>query len=368
MARELLHVWVMPWLELQEPIEFGSISVWDFYKEGPSRVADSQEMLRLAQFVSCFKGANEREMQRIGILQNGGTAFACQEIQDNLKIRWAANAIGFSFLTGALVNRIVTFPEQAFLGSSERFQRMSVVLDEDGGLYYTDDCKGVDAYAGMDHYRPVFREPPQMSDKFNSPDRLLLKGLAEINDRHFESSIWRRLAVCFEWFMMAWSSSPDVSHPARFIALMTSFESLVKEGREDAVKMGETTLELCDWTDLPKTETIQKKVNKVATPELVNKAHKFLIDYAGWRNSLVHGDLVKFGLIRHVVGHDRFEPRLVMSFVIYSLVLNLLSREEVFREPEILIAKLDINKVIRTLRWSTDELIGISPHLDEMKA
>jgi hypothetical protein len=350
----------MPWLELQEPIEFGSIRVWDFYKEGPARIVDSQEMLWLAQLMSGFKGANDKEKQRIGIIQNGDVAFSCQGMEDNSKIRWAANAIGFAFLTGVLASQIKRFPEIAFLGSSEQFSAMSVVLDLDGGVYHTDDYKNVDRYSNMEHHRPLFREPPQMSDKFNSPDRLLLKGLASINDNDFASPLWRRLAVCFEWFMMAWTTSPDVSHPARFIALMTSFEALVKEGREDAVTMGLNAVEICGWTALAKTEYYQKKENKSINDIPTNKPHKFVIDYAKLRNSLVHGDLVRYGWIRHAVGKHKFEPRLVMSFVIYSIVLNFLMDENVFDEFEAAAARSRIDKIINLLHWDTNDSIGTS--------
>jgi hypothetical protein len=212
----------------------------------------------------------------------------------------------------------------------------------------------------MEHHRPLFREPPQMSDKFNSPDRLLLKGLASINDNDFASPLWRRLAVCFEWFMMAWTTSPDVSHPARFIALMTSFEALVKEGREDAVTMGLNAVEICGWTALAKTEYYQKKENKSINDIPTNKPHKFVIDYAKLRNSLVHGDLVRYGWIRHAVGKHKFEPRLVMSFVIYSIVLNFLMDENVFDEFEAAAARSRIDKIINLLHWDTNDSIGTS--------
>lgn len=350
----------MPWLHLQETIEFGSIRIWDFYKEGSTRIVDSREMLWLAQLMSCFKGDNDKEKQRIGIIQNGDVPFSEQDLKDNSKIRWAANAIGFSFLTSVLARQIKLAPEAAYLGSSEQFASMSMVIDAEAGLFYTDNSK--DKYSNMEQHRPLFREPPQMSDKLNSPDRLLLKGLASINDKHFESSLWRRLEVCFEWFMMAWTTSPDVSHPARFIALMTSFEALVKEKNENAVSMGLKTIEICGWSDLAKTESYEKKENKAPISIPTNKPHKFIIDFAKWRNSLVHGELVRYGWIRHIVGERKFEPRLVMSFVIYSLVLNTLINENLFDEFEAASAKSSIDKILKLLHWDTCEPIDPSTH------
>lgn len=142
---------------------------------------------------------------------------------------------------------------------------------------------------------------------------------------------------------------------------MTAFEALARQDIYDkAPTMADVTSTLCEWTTLPNTETFRFQNQDTS----ITKPKKFIIDFAGYRNSFVHGDTLPWGLIKHSIGENVFDPRQVMSLVIYSLVARLLLAESIWEDAakEVKV-RHDLKDVLRTLHWDTDEPIQESPHV-----
>lgn len=352
LTREVLYVWTMPWAELSENFSFGQIKFWNFYKHAASNVPDSQEMLWLTKTMSCFKDRHDQAITNISVVQNGDIPFEGHSPEGNSKIIWAGNAIAFAHLSASALQRLKTNPENYGIGSSDRFELNHVLIDEDEMLTYSGNNAEGTAY--LFGNLPTFREPPHIGLKMEYLDTVLLEGLSALNDKQQDTLPWRKLEVCFEWFALAWSSSPSVSHPARFIALMTAFESLVKVDREGKYDMAFKASALCNWDALPTTETIV--LNKIDRD--VNKAIKFISDYADHRNAFAHGSSLEHGRIRHIVGEHKYDPRLTMSAVIYAIVLALLLEQEVWGEFESQIVQSEMQDIVETLKWSTDLKVG----------
>lgn len=359
MTRELLQVWAMPWAELPESLTFGEIELWDFFKEGANRIKDSGEMLSMALFATCFKDRHDAALTRLTIVQHGETPLSRQGGAENDVIRWAGNAIAFCYLAGAIQNHATRKPKEYLVGCSERFGLICTLIDEDRNVHYSNwNEMGVAALVGQ---KPIFREPPQIIDKANAPDRLLLEYLAKLGPSKSKAALQKRLKVCFEWFITAWSASPDISHPARFIALMTAFESVIKTGTERAYDMALAAAVLCGWSDFPNTEHVRINGRLVE----VSKPVKFIMDYAGYRNAFVHGDELKHGWIYYSVDGKEFEARLVMSLIIYCAVCNLLLNDEGPSESfENEILRGQIRSIEKLLQWKSDVPLSPSSHLE----
>ncbi|MBX9670074.1 MAG: hypothetical protein K2X93_20910 [Candidatus Obscuribacterales bacterium] len=359
MSQKILQIWIMPWAEFPELMTFGEIEIWDFYKEGPSRIKDTQAMLWLAQLVSCFRNRNGGELTNVAMIQNGQIPFSRQGQDGNFKIRWAGNAIAFAHLIGSIRNLLRQRNASDYSGNSERFQLKCVLIDSDGMVHYSEEnAIGMSDVAGK---YVLFHEPSQNILKLDTPDRTLLDGLASINDEHQNSALWRQLNVCFEWFAMAWTRSFDVSPPARFVSLMTAFESLVRQTPNDrAPQMAHYTEDLCGWDQLPKTETMTVRTRSIA----ISKPTRFIIDFAGYRNSFVHGDSLPWGLIRHCLQNQKFDPRQVMSIIIYCIVARLLLRAGAWKNPILqATVEYDLDATMKSLLWDTTDTIQESPHL-----
>lgn len=360
-AERCLYIWLMPWLSHTERIEFGEINVWDFYSEGPKLVPDSSEMLRLAQFVSSFRDRYDHELSNVGIIQLGDIPFDSPSKEYNSKVLWASKAIAFSFLIESITS-IVVGGRNGAVGNSERFQTMQMAIDEENFLhYYYAGLAGASALKGK---HIVFREPPQNIDKSASPNKLLMEKLSRINDSHYKSELWNKLDVCFEWFMSCWSESP--SYPARFISLMTAFEALVKQNHSKSPKMAQYVTDLCNWSDLPKTEFHMLR-NR---PVNFNKPSKFIIQFAQYRNDFVHGSsTIPWGWVKYCIAGKQFDPRQTMSLVIYSIVAaqllkidDLWGSDSVAEDVEKAVLKVALDKVYKALHWNTDEPLEASPH------
>lgn len=362
MPKEFLLIWLMPWAGFSETLSFGEIQIWDFYKEGPARVPDSQQMLWLAQFVSCFKDSNGSELTSVSIVQIGKKPFGGWGRNGNYQIRWAGAAIAFAHIAGGIRNFLDGRVNAIAIDNSERFQLMQVLIDEDGRLHYSKP--GGEGVSDVASKHVLFHEPPQNVFKFGAPDRLLLQGLAKVNDEHGGSDLWRKLQVCFEWFSSAWTLSPDFSIPARFVSLCTSFESLARQSIDDnAVTMAGYASKQCGFSSLPSVGRITfGRKNK--TTLQVTKLEQFIYEFAQYRNSFVHGDTLPWGLIKHTIGTHQFDPRQVMSMIIYCLVVQLLLDANVWAEEhEKVKMRHDLQKVIKCLQWHTQEPIGVSPHV-----
>lgn len=358
MPRELLHVWLMPWALFPESVEFGSIRIWDFYKEGPARITDSQEMLWLTQLMSCFKDRTGRELTNVAVVQHGTEAFERQGADGNYKVRWAGSAIAFCYLIGIIQNMVLGKTRFDHPGESECFQLMGFAIDEDGMLYYT-EARTTGTTALSDKH-VSFNEPPHISGRHSAPDRLLMTALARVNDTQQGSDLWNQLGVCFEWFSSTWSSAPEFSIPARFVALMTAFESLARQDINDrAPAMAEYASTLCDWTSLPTTEQIRRGNATIDA----NKPMRFIVDFGGYRNSFVHGSRLPHGFIKYCVADKQFGPLEVMSLIIHAMVANLLLQAEFLHDWEPDIQRHDLKQLVEAMHWDTNEPIQPSPHL-----
>lgn len=359
MPRESILVWLMPWSEFREPIQCGNIEVWDFYKEGPGKITDTQEMLWLAQFISCFRDRNGKELRNVGIIQIGDVPFEGYGRDGNYLIRWAGNAIFFAHMVGTLRSFLTGRANADAIGNSERFQLMSVLIDEDGMLHYANSgALGATEIAGK---HVMFHEPPQNGLKLDVPDRLILQGLGKLNESKPGCELWRQLKRCFEWTYTAWTLSEEISPPARFVSLMTAFEALARLDIYDkAPTMARYAATLCKWDILPQIEELP---GKGKTPEPATKPEKFIVQFAQYRNSFVHGDTLPWGLIKHVVGSESFDTKHVMSMIIYSMVANILIENDVFEDSEKAKVENDLKKIVEAFRWDTQEKIEESPHI-----
>lgn len=365
MPREMLLIWMMPWAEFPDTLVFGKTEFWDFYREGPAKITDSQEMLWLAQFFSCFRDRNGAEITNFTAVQASPNPFDGLGKGGNEKVRWASNAIAFAYLIGAIKECLAGNLAIESIGNSERFQLMQFQIDEDGNLYYSDAGReGISSVAGKNL---LFYEPHQNAHKVNAPDMPLLQALSKVNDTQADSPLWRKLGVCFEWFYTAWTLSSDFSQPARYVALMTAFESLVKENTERAPEMAQNAAKECEFTALPQTEEIVlggKKPKSI----LATKPEKFIFDFAQYRNTFAHGGELPWGQLKYVNGLRSLDTRLVMSLVIYCIVARrLLSNggwEEDFEKAEVV---ADLKNVIEGLQWHTNEKLSASPHIEYLE-
>jgi hypothetical protein len=362
MPKKFLLIWLMPWAEFSETLSFGDIQIWNFYKDGPARVQDSQQMLWLAQFISCFRNHNGDELRNVAIVQIGENPFGGWGKNGNYKVRWAANAIAFAHIAGGIRNFLAGSVNAYAIDNSERFQLMQVQIDEEGKLHYSKP--GTQGISDVADKHVLFHEPSQNVFKFGVPDRLLLKGLAKINDEQGGTDLWRKLRVCFEWFANGWTLSENLSTPARFVSLSTSFESLAKQTIDDnAVSMAAYAAHRCEFTNLPKVGKITYGRRKKTTLT-VTKPEQFIFEFAQYRNSFVHGDMLPWGLIKHTIGTHEFDPRQVMSMVIYSLVVRMLLDANAWSiEAERVKMQQDLRNVVKSLQWHTQTKIGLSPHV-----
>lgn len=351
----------MPWAEFTETIQFGEIQIWDFYRVGPSMVSDSQEMLWLTQLMSSFQNRFGKQMSNVCVVQNGQRPFEPQSGDANEKIRWAGHAINFAYIVGSILNSMRTSEILESIGQSDRFQLVTAVIDNQGYVHYSEISRsGISNLNGM-HYQ--YNEPPNLISKVNSPDRLLLKGLAKINEEARNTELWRQISICFEWFFTAWTSSPDVSIPARYISLMTSFEALSRNYDTDKLPtMVANASELCQWANFPNIEN-RKRKNSEKTDNL-NKPSKFLYDFADYRNSFVHGDKLPWGRIKYKVPNLESDPRQVMSLIIYCIVANLLLKNAVFEDLEQGLIEKNLKTIAELLDWNSLQPMLSSPHLD----
>ena len=355
-----MHVWVMPWVGLRRrKIDFGQVSVWNFYEHVARKTDNAREIAALTKLMECFRGLDDKPVKDLGILQIGPVAFEQNRETGNNIARWATQAIRFAYLSGLIENRLASEPDRSHAGNGEQFNSLCFNLSRSGQLYYPELASNCLTDTRISP--PIFRQPFQLKQKFHLPDTLLLDGLARFNAEHQGSNLWRRLQICFEWFALAWSSSPDVSHQVTFVALMTSYEALQRTStKQRAPQMGLATARKCGWDTLPETETYRDNSRTYPT----NKAHKFIIDFGSWRNEMVHGNPVGYGWIRHVVGDSRFEPKLVMSQVIRSLVIRLLLEKNAWPEEfERSLAEAHANEFLPVVKWDTEDSIGESPHV-----
>lgn len=346
----------MPWAEFPEIVHFGEVQIWDFYRAGPSLVPDSQEMLWLAQYISSFKNRFGKEMSNVCVIQNGKIPFEPQDGEANKKIRWAGHAINFAYLIGSIISNIKN--KNSLPIQSDRFLLVDGVIDYEGFVHYSTEKR-----AGMFNLKDKhinYNEPPSLTTKINAPDRLLLKGLAKVNEEEQNKDLWRQLSICFEWFFAVWTSSPDVSIPARFISLMTCFESLSKKSVYEKIpRLVDFASELCKWSDLPKTEKhmISSKLTEI------NKPSKFIFDFADYRNAFVHGGQLPWGLIKYKVADLELDPRHVMSMVIYCMVANLLLAKKIWNELETKLIQQELTNITKLFKWNSTEPLQPSPHL-----
>ncbi len=350
----------MPWAEFTETIQFGEIQIWDFYRIGPSLVSDSQEMLWLTQFMSSFRDRFGKPMSNVCVVQNGKLPFETQYGAAKEKIRWAGYAINFAYLLGSIISSLEKRKDTSFDGQSDRFQLVDVFIDDNGYLHYSEKSRsGISNLSGM-HYK--YNEPPNLISKVNAPDRLLLDGLAKINEEARNTELWRRISICFEWFFTAWTSSPDVSIPARYISLMTSFEALSRNYETDKLPtMVANASKLCQWANFPKSE-IRKRKNSEKTENL-NKPSKFLYDFGDYRNAFVHGDHLLWGRMKYRADELELEPRQVMSLIIYCMVANLLLNEGIWNDLELGLIEQKLKTIVQLLHWDSIEPLLLSPHL-----
>lgn len=360
MERWLL-VWLMPWAEfLNEEVVFGEITVWDLYRQVQTRIDNPQEQKWLRELASHFRDRNGEPLRNLAIVQATILPFDSLDQDGNQKIRWAGNAIGFCHLIGSIRMFVSGETSADNLGNSERFQLMAMQIDTEGRLHYAEGgWAGITELAGQ-HVQ--FHQPPYMGQKREIVDRLLLKGLSIVNDEKQNTELWRELQVCFEWFSMAWTISPEVSNPARFIALMTAFESLARQGeRERIPEMADYISSLCDWNNFPVTEEVSLRSGRRG----VNKPWKFMFQFADYRNKFVHGWTLPWNRIRYRISDKDVDPRHVMSLIIYCVVARLMINEGLYDSLQLVILQHQINKIEESLGWNTPEKLKPSPHEDE---
>lgn len=359
LSRPLL-VWLMPWAELNENLEFGTINFWDLYTTAKDKIEDDAERAVLQQFASHFKDKKGNRLQNLCIIQASDKPFDSIDDEQSQKIRWAAHAMSFSYIIRSIRDSVINPAEARQIGASERFQTISMAIDEDRFLHYAEF--GAVGFSKLDGNHVTFCEPHQIVQKFDVPDRQLLQGLAAINETQFGSELWNRLKICFEWFSMAWAGSTEVSYPARYISLMTSFEALARMDEYDkAPDMATVASELCGWNEFPQKEELI--LDKECL--LVSKPFRFVIDFAKIRNTFVHGSGLKWGLVKYRVGEQEFDQRFVMSMVIYNMVARYLLKEGVWTaECEPFIAQHRLNRVAKALHWNQEDLVKPSPHED----
>ncbi|HMO19442.1 MAG TPA: hypothetical protein PKC98_00580 [Candidatus Melainabacteria bacterium] len=358
----LLNIWLLPWIEYNKQIEFGEITVWSFETEGQKRIENETDRKRLSLFLSHFRDQNDKEMKDIGIVQFSNTPFSPPTSNDNQKVRWACQAIGFSFLINTIRTRLLE-KNVIGIGSSGRFKPMQMQIDEEGFLHHY--YAGTYGVSELRSNSVVFRQPSDIQIKVDAPDYLMMKLLARVNDRLFGSPLWDRLNVCFEWFLTCWSESVDVSYPARFIALMTAFEAVVR--KQGTPSMAKYVTNLCSWDSLPETET--HVIDDEITP--FNKPGKFIIQFGKYRNNFVHGTgkRLPWGHIKYCIAGKKFDPRQVMSLLIYSAIGSLLVKESKLwtvnseeEDIEQILLKQELKSVVNALHWSTNEPLEDSPH------
>jgi hypothetical protein len=119
----------------------------------------------------------------------------------------------------------------------------------------------------------------------------------------------------------------------------------------------------CNFSRLPQVGRITYG-RKTKTTLKVTKPEQFIFEFAQYRNSFVHGDRLPWGLIRHKVGTHQFDPRQVMSMIIYCLVVQLLLEADAWtEEAEKVKLRHDLRKITKSLQWHTQEPIGISQHI-----
>lgn len=357
MSREFLHIWMMPWAKWPDDTAFGDMQVWDLHKELNSRLSDPEESEWLRKLALQFVDRNGRPTEDIAILQFGPVPFDRLNGEQNDKVRWAANAICFCFMVGAIFNRE---ENQSFdIGNTERFDLKDLVVDYEGYVHFSEHGDG--AICSLDPSITILREPAQNVWKIDVPDRLLLNGLALINDTKQGSKLWRQLEVCFQWFKIGWSKSRDVSEQMRIISLMTAFESLAgKKENNDLYKMVKAANRLCNWKKLPRTESMDNGQKSIPS----NKPSRFILDYAIIRNFLVHGSNLNLGQVRHVVEDSHNEPRVVMTMVLYGMVIGYLKKAGVWSDTiELAIMERKLKDITQMFLWDTDKTISPSPHL-----
>ena len=348
MTRPFLHFWLMPWAEFGESLRFGEIEIWDFYKHGPSRIPDSQEMLWLSQFMACFYDPNGTVLKNVAVIQIGPEPFCSLDSRQNAKIRWAAKAIGAAHIFASVL-RYMEGKREANFSSSDRFRIKDFSIDTE--FIYHSEGRAIGACEIFGRHL-AFREPAEIGDKMDNVDRELLNLLAKLNEQNFETHLWKQLDTSFEWLLSAWSKSA-LSEPAQYIALMTAFEALVRRKQSDnAPKLARRAETICDWSDFPRTEThvVKGEIQNISKPS------RFIIDFAGYRNEFVHGGQMPFGHLHYKVGSKSFNPKHAMTMVLYSLVVNLLLQEKLnldtWREA---ILTNQVEDIARCLHWNATE-------------
>lgn len=355
MTDDYIHLWFLPWADLGETITVGEVVFFDYFKERTSRYSKLQRKALNSFFKQVFD-YNGKPVKSVFIAEYAGEGENDRSTWND-KVQWAVKALSFSYSINMIINQLVNDTTPQTQPCSERFQSFCVAFF-DGGVLHSDSVSH--GWSSIDGGNRKYFPPIKMPLQIGAPDRVLLEALGKVNDFQFESNLWDQLGVCMEWFSNAYTLSPDVSQPVRYVSLMTAFESLIRRHtREDAIKLGKRLVKLCKWGLLPKTETAIKDDEIVIS---ITKPQKFIIEYAGYRNIFVHGGRLPWGHVEHRVGQSKYDIKSVMSLVIYCIITRLVVAGRDDDDIVAILLEKSVTEIVEALNWNNSEPCRPSPH------
>lgn len=371
-------IWLMPWCDLRENIDFGNIKVWDYFRQPENFLTSANFKRFMPSVADSFKTSRGQSKESLFIISD--TAQSVDGRSE--RTRWAARAILFCYVAGLAESFVLGEIDSLPFMSSERFTPYAVNIVE--GL--VDDYEtGSDMLISLDSFRRY--EPPALAYTCGYPNRVLLSALARLNDGfpHLLNSdeskqkvkerrkLWLRLETVFDWFANAWTLGRNVNMQTRFISMMIAFEAFARRDGGDLrviPDLASSVARKCKWTNLGchTNHTLHRKdKNNEERIEHITEPEMWIHEFAKIRNKLAHGQFAPWGRISFET-EDRFiNPITAMTMVVNELVYANLLDAKVLDKDEMDYLKGRRKRIIKALGWTDSSRVTERPSSSWLK-
>ncbi|MCA0316406.1 MAG: hypothetical protein LCH63_21475 [Candidatus Melainabacteria bacterium] len=361
-----LNVWLMPWCDAGEVIDFGQIKVWNYFKKPPQfKIAGNfKEIMPLV--ARSFRNRSGNPKDSLYVISDTRSESATR----NDRSRWAAKAIAFSYISGIVESFILGHLNSLPFTCSERFMSQQVAVVYGKVYEHSSYCQSM---TNLDGESVKFFEPYKLPPTEGYANRATLEALAKVNDGYpyklekQKRRLWHLFETVFDWFSNAWTVNPGTNQQTRLISLMVAFEALTREEQDTSkiYKLVKNAAKLAGWNnELPKK--LEDKFNN--NVKMVTEPEKWILEYGEMRNRLAHGGYVPTGHWMYETPVGLLDPRTAMTIVVNELVLKVLLDMDFFDDITAVQVRITLRKIKERLGWTSSEVLVASPSLTKINA
>lgn len=282
-----LQISFLPWADLKESINLGSVTFWPYYSEVGQKVSDSKIKMHLNKYFNSYVDHQGKPVDTITVCSHGNVDFRSLNDSEFRDLRNAADILIFVAIAPQIERAVCANNKSWAPPSADVFELVTQnFLPEND--YITVEA-GSSLSGGWEIGEITFPKPWATGGGLWIFDEKLIEGFDKCFSAGFPENVRERLFRSLERFRMAHMEGGQVSELSKVVMMATGFEILLqfqREGkRKQFVDYMENHIASDDFYKATRTSHRERSFT-------LSLAGCWAWDFYELRSQIVHGDTV----------------------------------------------------------------------------